>query len=168
MSRSLPGLQAWVHRMPANPSSPSSSIASPVSACSPSAVPVCPTPLHATNEDLCLLAKKSQAMFPGSYICALGGTITMEVYGVFRADTHIANLCAYSLADILRNRYPVKLFYRYRLSPAYNIARAFFRLSVTPRLSENSLSSTIHLPVSSNGHTLLYDKAFLISDFHHA
>ena len=168
MSRSLPGLQAWVHRMPANPSSPSSSIASPVSACSPSAVPVCPTPLHATNEDLCLLAKKSQAMFPGSYICALGDTIRKEVYGVFRADTPSDSSRAYSLADILRNRCPVKLFYRYRLSPAYNIARAFFRLSATPRLSENSLSSTIHLPVSSNGHTLLYDKAFLISDFHHA
>jgi hypothetical protein len=92
----------------------------------------------------------------------------MEVYGVFRADTHIANLCAYSLADILRNRYPVKLFYRYRLSPAYNIAHAFFRLSATPWLDENSLSSTIYLPVSSDGRTLLHGKAFLMSDFHHA
>ena len=107
-------------------------------------------------------------MFPRAYICALDDAASNEAYGVFRSDTPGNTSPAYSLADILRNRYPVKLFYRYRLSPAYNIARAFFRLSVTPRLSENSLSSTIHLPVSSNGHTLLYDKAFLISDFHHA
>jgi hypothetical protein len=106
-------------------------------------------------------------MFPGSYICALGDTITKEVYGVFRAGTPSKNPRAYSLADILRNRYPVKLFYRYRLSLAYKITHAFFKLCATPWLDENSLSSTIHLPVSSDGHTLLHGKAFSMSDFHH-
>jgi len=145
----------------------SSSTASSAALCTPCTAPACPTPLDATNDDLCLLAKKSQAMFPGSYICALDDAMTNEAYGVFRADTPSDVPRAYSLADILRNRYPVKLFYRHRLSLAYNIAHAFFKLCATPWLDENGLSSTIYLPVSSDGHTLLHGKAFLMSDFHH-
>ncbi|KAM0691572.1 hypothetical protein Q7P36_007771 [Cladosporium allicinum] len=107
-------------------------------------------------------------MFLGAYICALDDAVSNEAYGVFRADTPSNNPRAYSLTVILRNHYPVKLFYRYRLSLAYNIAHTFLKLSATPWLDENSLSSTIHLPVSSDGHTLLHTKAFLMSDFYHA
>ena len=107
-------------------------------------------------------------MFPRAYICALDDAASNEAYGVFRSDTPGNTSPAYSLADILRNRCPVKFFYRYCLSLAYNIAHAFRKLCATPWLDENSLSSTIHLPVSSDGHTLLHDKAFLMSDFHHA
>jgi hypothetical protein len=152
----LPGFQAWAKFC---------SIASSLTAFS---VPACPTSLNTTNEDLGPIAKKSQALFPVSYICALGDTIRKEVYEVLRTDTPSDNLRAYSLADILRNRYPVKLFYWYRLSLADHIAHAFLKLCATPWLDENSLSSTIYLPVSSHGRTLLHGKAFLMSDFHHA
>jgi hypothetical protein len=167
LQRSRPLLVRFDLSSGAKFSSVSSSVASTVTTCTPSAVPACPTPLDAMNEDLCLLAKKSQAMFPGAYICALDDTVSNEAYGVFRADTPSNNPCAYSLADILRNRYPVKLFHRHRLSLAYNIVHAFFKLCATPWLDENGLSSTIYLPVSSDGRTLLHGKAFLMSDFHH-
>jgi hypothetical protein len=143
-------------------------MASSATAFTPSAVPACPTPLDATNEDLCLLAKKSQSMFPGAYICALGDAVTNEAYGVFRANTPSNTSPAYSLADILQNRYRVKFFHRYRLSLAYNIAHAFLKLCATPWLDEKGLSASIYLPVSSDGHTLLHGKAFVVSDFHHA
>jgi hypothetical protein len=168
LQRSRPPLVRFDLSSAANDSSASSSVASSMTAYTSSAVPACPTPLDATNEDLCLLAKKSQTMFPGSYICALDDATSNEAYGVFRADTPSDDSRAYSLADILRNRYPVKLFYRYLLSLAYNIAHAFFKLCGTPWLDEKCLSSTIYLPVSSDGHTLLHGKAFVMSDFHTA
>jgi len=167
LQRSRPLLVRFDLSSAANASSVSSSTTS-VAANTPCAIPVCPTPLDATNEDLCLLAKKSQAMIPGAYICALDDAMTNEAYAVIRAETSGDNSHAYSLEDILRNRYPVKLFYRYRLSLAYNIAHAFFKLCATPWLDERSLSATIHLPVSSDGHTLLHGKAFVMSNFHNA
>lgn len=96
------------------------------------AVPACPTPLDAMNEDLCLLAEKSQAMIPGACICTLDDAVTNEAYAVFRADTPSDSSHAYILADILRGCYQVKLYHRYRLSLAYNIAHAFFKLCATP------------------------------------
>ena len=167
LQRSGPLLIRFDMSSAANDSSVSSSMTSSMTAPTPCAVPACPTPLDATNEDLCLLAKKGQTMIPGAYICALDDARTNEAYAVVRADTPSDNSEAYSLADILRGRHSVKLFYRYRLSLAYNIAHAFFKLCATPWLDEQCLSTTIFLPVSSDGRTLLHRKAFVMSDFHH-
>ena len=140
-------------------------------AASSAVIPALPDSLNATNVDLCLLAEKSMTMLPGDHICTLVDATSNETYAIsrgFTPDDFDDSSHAYSLDDILRNRYPVKLFLRDRLSLAYNIAHAFFKLCDTPWLDERSLSATIYLPVSSDGRTLLNGKVFLLSNFQHA
>lgn len=105
-------------------------------------------------------------MSPGAYIYTLNDAVTNEAYAIFRGDTPSDSSYAYTLADILRGCYQVKLYYRYRLSLAYNIAHAFFKLCATPWLDEKGLSTTIYLPVSLDGQAILHGKAFIISHFH--
>lgn len=123
--------------------------------------------LGSSSESLCLLAQKGQALRQGACVCTLADDATDASYALFRADSRIDSDEAHSLAEILSRSCPFELLHMHRMMLAYNITHAFLRFGATPWIDDTTMSKALHLPIASDGQTLLHKEAFVLSHFHH-
>lgn len=54
----------------------------------------------------------------------------------------------------------------HRLLLAYNIAHAFLKFGATPWIDDAAMSKALHLPVATDGQTLMHKQAFVLSHFY--
>jgi hypothetical protein len=130
--------------------------------------PLSPTAARLPPESLCLLAQRGQALSLGACVCTLADDMTNASYNLFRADSQIDSDDSHSLSDILSRSCPFELLHMHRLMLAYITTHAFLRFGATPWLDDAAMSKALHLPISTDGQTLLHKQAFVLSHFHHA
>lgn len=104
-------------------------------------------------------------MPPEDIICRLTDQTSHDAYKLLKADMPIDDERVHSLAEILEHRCPFDMGFRPRLTLAYEVVYWFLKLFATPWLNGAAISTSIRLPVSSNGQRLLYDQAFFLATF---
>jgi hypothetical protein len=117
------------------------------------------------RNQLCLLLSQSRSLNTGARICTLADNKGVDAYGMFKSDPPIEYDYVQSLADALAHHGTHELLHVHRLVLAYNLTSLFLKLCATRWLNQDAMSRQVYIPVSPDRKELLYEQAFLSSNF---